>query len=132
MSLPLPVQLIPAKIAESLSPLTGASEATEETHAVAVKKLKAYEQALGITPKKTDTFEVRVAAVKTQAEQVCLQALPPPLTEEQRSSLSTQDCREQIATLETAISKVEQLQRIVNEEFPANVKAALPEPTLQG
>jgi hypothetical protein len=132
MNLEVPLQQLPAKIVESLSPLTNPSAATEVTRAKAVKKLQAYEQALGITPKETDAFGTRVATVKTEAEQVCKQALPAPLTEEQMSSMTTVHCREQIAKLETAISKVEQLQRIVNEEFPFNVKASLPEPTPTG
>jgi hypothetical protein len=132
MNLEVPVQQLPAKIVESLSPLTKPSEATEETHAVAEKKLKAYEQALGITPKETDAFGTRVATVKTEAEQVCKQALPAPRTEEQMSSMTTVHCREQVAKLETAIEKAEQLQGILNEEFPVNVKAALPEPTPTG
>jgi hypothetical protein len=128
----LAVQHIPTKISESLSPLTNSAEATQEAHARALKGLVAYEQALGITPKTSDTISARVVAVKAEAEQVVAQLLPAPVTEEQRSALSLQDLRLQAINLTTALEKATRLLAIANEEYPANVKSALPAPTPTG
>lgn len=124
-------QQIPVKIYESLSALTNSSEATQEAHSAALKKLGAYEQALGIAPKTSDTIGARLSAVQVAAEQVVTQVLPAPLSEEQRSSLSVQDLLQQATNLTTAIQKATQLQAIINEDHLANFKSdlAAPPPT---
>jgi hypothetical protein len=119
------VQQIPAKISESLSALKNSTEATQEVLATAVKHLAAFEQALGITPKTSDTIGARVAAVQAVAEQLVTQLLPAPLSDQQRSTLSVQDLSQQAANLTAALEQVRQLQAIRNKQHPQIMKLLL-------
>jgi hypothetical protein len=64
-------------------------------------------------------------AVQAEAEQVVTQSLPAPPAEEQRSSLSVQDLKLQYSIATAALEQVNQLQAIVNKQYPQIMKLLL-------